>query len=187
MRVIGGCAKGRTLYTPGSNRIRPTADRVKEALFSILYSRFSSFSNLKVLDIFAGTGSLGIEALSRGAHSSTFIDSHPESIRLVRRNLELTGFSELSTLLQMDAVKGVEHLSAQGEYFDIILIDPPYIEKALTERVISSLAVTDIMNPDAVIAVETDKHTDLSVPESMTVSSKRVYGDTVIWLIEKVL
>lgn len=185
MRVIGGSAKGRALFTPSSSRIRPTADRVKEALFSILYSRFGSFSNLSVLDIFSGTGSLGIEALSRGAGKSTFIDCHAESIRLARRNLELTGFAGSSFLLQMDAVKAVELLSVQGELFDIILVDPPYIERELLEKVVCSLADAKIMAPEAVIAIETDKQSALNIPGSLRLSSRRVYGDTVIWLLEE--
>jgi 16S rRNA (guanine966-N2)-methyltransferase len=186
LRVISGTARGRTLHPPAGSRIRPTADRVKEALFSSLASRFGSLEGLTILDLFSGSGSLGIEALSRGAKSSVFVDSHAESLRLSRKNLELTGFDKLATLLQMDAARALQHLSNTGKTFDIILVDPPYADKEITERVIGLLGKLDLSAPDGVLVFETDNRSELQPPDKFQLSSKKVYGDTAIWMFDRI-
>jgi 16S rRNA (guanine966-N2)-methyltransferase len=183
LRVIAGSARGRTLHHPAGSRIRPTADRVKEALFSSLTSRFGSFADLHILDLFSGSGSLGIEAMSRGAESAVFVDSHPESLALTSKNLRLTGFDKAATLLQMDAVKALQHLSGKGMTFDIILADPPYREKELTERLLQSLAAGVLLADDGIIALETAGKLDLELPDNMGLAARKTYGDTAIWLL----
>ena len=117
MRVIAGSARGRTLFSPAGNRIRPTADRVKEALFSSLGSRFGALNGLAVLDLFAGSGALGIEALSRGATSALFVDNHPDSLQLVRKNLELTGLAKSAEILRLDVLQGANSSAGGRQTF----------------------------------------------------------------------
>ena len=186
MRVISGAARGRTLHPPAGNRIRPTADRVKEAVFSSLASKFGSFVGLTILDLFSGSGSLGIEALSRGSKSAVFVDSHPDSIRLSRENLKLTGFDKAATLIMMDAVKGLQHLSNIGMTFDIVLADPPYADKEMTDRVIRLLGELNLTSRDGVLVFETDNKCELQPPDKFQLSSRKVYGDTAIWMFYRI-
>lgn len=185
MRVIAGSARGRTLHPPVGNRVRPTADKVKEAVFSSLASRFCSLTGLNVLDLFAGSGSLGIEALSRGAGSVVFVDSHADSINLTRKNLQLTGFDKAAVLLLKDAVKAVQQLCKQRMSFDIILADPPYADKELTERVLNLLADSGLTAPTGIIVFETDNRCELPTPENFQLAGRKVYGDTAIWMYER--
>lgn len=184
MRVIAGAARGRKLHPPAGNRVRPTADRVKEALFSALASRFGSFDALDVLDLFAGSGGLGIEALSRGAATALFVDNHQESIALIRKNLQLTGFENSATLTLMDAQKALNRFSDQGRVFDIILVDPPYAEKELSERILSLLASLKLLSANGVAVFETDSRFELSSHESFHLLSRKVYGDTAVSFFE---
>ena len=186
MRVISGSARGRILHPPVGRRVRPTADRVKEALCSSLASRFGSFEGLSILDLFSGSGSLGIEALSRGSKSAVFVDSHPESISLSRENLKLTGFDNAATLLMMDAVKALQYLSENGRIFDIILVDPPYADKEMTESVIRLLGELSLTSQSGVLVFETDNKSELHPPDNFLLSSRKVYGDTAIWIFERI-
>lgn len=184
MRVIAGSARGRRLHPPAGSRIRPTADRVKEALFSSLVSRFSSFDGLVVLDLFAGSGSLGIEALSRGAAKAVFVDGHPDSITLTKKNLHLAGFADAATLVMMDAGKALQRFANEGKIFDIIFIDPPYKEIELTERVLNMLADHGLLSPDGMAVFETESSFELTPPESFHLTSRKVYGDTALSFFE---
>jgi len=186
VRVIAGSARGRTLSSPSGTRVRPTADRVKEALFSSLGSRFGSFNGLTVLDLFAGSGALGIEALSRGAVAAVFVDNHPDSLLLVRKNLELAGLAQAAEILRYDVIKAVAHLEADDKRFDIIFADPPYAEKELTEQLLRLLAAGSVLSAGGIIALESDSKTDLLLPEGLALLSKRVYGDTAVWLLAAV-
>lgn len=120
MRIITGTARGRRLATPEGRDVRPTPDRVKEGLFSSLQF---DIEGRRVLDLFAGSGQLGIEALSRGAASATFVDSSAESIRIVRKNIELCGFEDISKVYHSDYAT---FTSMSRDTFDIAFIDPPY-------------------------------------------------------------
>lgn len=184
MRVIAGSARGRRLHPPAGSRVRPTADRVKEALFSALSSRFGSFEGLSVLDLFAGSGGLGIEALSRGVAETLFVDSHPESITLVRKNLTMTGLESAAALLLMDACKALKRVAADGRRFDIVLVDPPYADKELSERVLKLLAELDLLSQSSIIAFETDSRSELSTPDNIRLVSRKVYGDTAVSFFE---
>lgn len=185
MRVIAGSARGRTLLSPTGNRVRPTADRVKEALFSSLQSRFGSFSGLAVLDLFAGSGGLGIEALSRGAESALFVDSHPESLRLIGKNLVLTGLEGAATTLRTDALQAVADLGRSERRFDIIFADPPYRERELIDRLLQRLTAAAPLSPDGMIVLESDTKTDLNLPEGLLLVDRRVYGDTALWFLSR--
>jgi 16S rRNA (guanine(966)-N(2))-methyltransferase RsmD len=184
LRVIAGSARGRRLHPPAGSRVRPTADRVKEALFSTLTSRFGSFEGLTVLDLFSGSGALGIEALSRGAAKGLFVDSHPESIALTRKNLDLTGFAAAATLLMLDADKALQRFFSEGVHFDIILVDPPYAAKELSERILDLLADLMLISSNGVIVFETDSGYELSLPDTFHLDSRKVYGDTALSFFE---
>ena len=121
MRVISGSAKGRKLVVPSGDHVRPTKDRVKEAIFNSLHS-YGLVENRSFLDLFSGTGSLGIEALSRGAKSVVFIDHHAEAIDCIILNVEKLNYGSTSKVLKTDALSFLE----RDDYFDVALLDPPY-------------------------------------------------------------
>ena len=121
MRVISGSAKGRKLVVPSGDHVRPTKDRVKEAIFNSLHS-YGLVENRSFLDLFSGTGSLGIEALSRGAKSVVFIDHHEEAIDCIILNVEKLNYGSTSKILKTDALSFLE----RDDYFDVALLDPPY-------------------------------------------------------------
>ncbi len=120
MRIISGSARGRRLFAPEGMDVRPTTDKVKESLFSIIQFELADAA---VLDLFAGTGQLGLEALSRGAAKAVFVDSSAKSLAVVKKNVELCGFSAVARLARTDAFS---YLSRAEERFDIVFLDPPY-------------------------------------------------------------
>ena len=189
MRIIGGTAKGRRLQTPpkstakrtGRPVIRPTADRAREALFSIIGSEVE---NGVVLDLFAGTGALGLEALSRGARSVVFVDKNSQSIKLIQKNIELCGFSDRSSVIKRDLAKSLSFLEKilPGKEFSIIFIDPPY-KKGLSFSMMKELSSGALLAPSGLVIVEDDA--DIELPKSMgllTLIDQRQYGDTGFWL-----
>lgn len=184
MRVISGSARGRRLQTPPGMRVRPTADRVKEALFSMLVSRKGSFNGKKVLDLFAGVGSLGIEALSRGACNAVFVDNHRESAELIDRNIVSAGLSGKGRVTVRDAVSALHELERAGERFDIVFLDPPY-GLGLVDTMLTALASSRVLTDDALVAAEFASTQVL--PESFGVlqeCGRRKYGNTCIALFE---
>ena len=147
MRVITGKARGIQLKTPQGMLTRPTADRVKEALFSII--RFD-VANAWVLDLFGGTGQLGIEALSRGAASCTFVDQRKEAVALVRSNLKLCQLSDKARVVQGE---GLSFLSTVREPFHLIFLDPPY-KAELLENALKKIAEIDMLTENGIIICE---------------------------------
>lgn len=135
MRIITGKARGLKLVTPKNYLVRPTADRVKEALFNIIQSRIPGST---VLDAFAGTGNLGLEAWSRGAEKVFYFDKRRESLKLVRANVEKARAVDAVTLIHTDAVNGLAMMAQQKRQFDIIFSDPPY-DKGLNQKVVEAL------------------------------------------------
>lgn len=147
MRVITGSARGRRLKELEGMETRPTTDRVKEGLFNILQF---DIEGRRVLDLFAGTGQLGIECLSRGAASAVFVDRRADAVKLIRENLKVT---ELSDRAQVVSGDSVAYLKGQKERFDLILLDPPYAA-GLLEPVLEHIAVFDILRPHGIIVAE---------------------------------
>ena len=147
MRVITGKARGIQLKTPEGMLTRPTADRVKEALFSIINF---DIPGARVLDLFGGTGQLGIEALSRGAVAATFIDDREESCRLIRENLKRTKLEQNAKVIRSDYM---DYLNRCREQYDIIFLDPPYAEVFL-ENAIKRITEIDILHSDGIIVAE---------------------------------
>ena len=153
MRVITGTARGRRLKTPENDEIRPTTDNVKEALFNIIQF---DIEGRRVLDLFAGTGQLGIEALSRGAKSCVFVDESREALRIVRENLKTCGLS--AAVLQSNALDYLR----RGETFDLIFVDPPY-DAGLYEPVLKTLNLVDNLSDGGIIICEARR--EESLPE----------------------
>lgn len=147
MRVIAGSARGCRLKELEGMETRPTTDRVKESLFNIIQF---DIEGRKILDLFAGTGQLGIECLSRGAASAVLVDRRADAVKLIRENLKATSLTERGRVVSGDSV---EYLKTVREPFDIILLDPPY-EAGLLEPVISHIAKFDILAPHGIIVAE---------------------------------
>jgi len=170
MRVVAGAFKGRRLQAPRGSTTRPTADRVREALFSIL----GEVGGLRVLDLYAGSGALGIEALSRGAVSTTFVERDPRAVAALRRNLHSLG-SEAAVRRQ-DALRFLA--SAPGTY-DLVFVDPPY-DSAIRLGEPLSARLPAVLTSKARIVTESDKRKPLEL--SLPLELERVYGDTRIAL-----
>lgn len=182
MRVIGGTARGRRLAPLKGDQVRPTADRVKEALFSILTSRLQGLDGCRALDICAGTGNLGIEALSRGAVLAVFIDSSRDSTSVIRKNLEITGFSSRSRVIVQEALPALRKLKDREELFQLIFCDPPY-GKGILLPILELLGDSTLVADDGIVAVEHAARE--AVPEqsgSLERVDSRTYGDTAITL-----
>ena len=147
MRVITGIARGRRLKEPNGMETRPTADRVKEGIFSSIQFEVEG---RKVLDLFGGTGQMGIEALSRGAVHCTFVDLQKQAVGIIRENVTSTGFSDQSTVIQGDALA---FLSRCKEKFDLIFLDPPY-GSGLLEKAMEIITTIDIVSENGIIVCE---------------------------------
>ena len=147
MRVITGSARGRRLRELEGQETRPTTDRVKESMFNILQF---DVEDSRVLDLFAGTGQLGIEALSRGAASAVFVEQRRDAVALIRENLKLTGLSERARVVNGEALA---YLASAGEKFDLIFLDPPYAAK-LWKPVLEAVSRFDILSDHGIIICE---------------------------------
>ncbi len=176
MRVITGTARGRRLKTPEGMDIRPTTDNVKESIFNIIQF---DIEGRRVLDLFAGTGQLGIECLSRGASEVVFVDSSRDAIKIVKDNLKTCGFS--APVLQMDALS---YLRSCGK-FDLIIIDPPY-DSGIYDSVLETINLVDILSDGGIIICESRR--EKSLPE-MTAPYRKAkeynYGKVKLCLYRK--
>ncbi|MFA7060579.1 MAG: 16S rRNA (guanine(966)-N(2))-methyltransferase RsmD [Pedobacter sp.] len=179
MRVIAGSARGTRLAAPRGTHTRPTADRVREALFSIIQSRFA-LESARVLDICAGTGSLGIEALSRGAASCCFIENDRNALVVLNKNLSAVRYDVRADLLELDAIKALNLLAAQRDQFDIVFFDPPYASN-LYFVVAETLCNRSLLKVGGLFVTESDVRNPLPDHVGKFVKSDhRIYGDTVL-------
>lgn len=153
MRVISGTARGKKLKSPQDERVRPTLDRVKENLFNMIGL---GIRGAVVLDAFAGSGGLGIEALSRGAAKCYFVDLNKKSIALTKENLKDSRLEENAVVLHMDAMDAIPKLFAQNIRVDYLFLDPPY-NKGIVEKILQQLEKYNIMQEDGTIIIETDR------------------------------
>lgn len=179
MRIISGEWKGRRLKAIKGNQIRPTSDKVKGAIFNILGDKVLGS---KTLDLFAGTGSLSLEALSRGAAQAVLVEKNRKAWEIIGENLQMTGVQDRVRLYHMDAFI---FLKQQHEKYDLIFVDPPY-GQGLTDRILSSVKNSIILNPAGVVILETasnEKITDdLGLLEIRIIKE---YGDTKIWFLQQ--
>jgi 16S rRNA (guanine966-N2)-methyltransferase len=168
VRIIAGTHRGRRFAAPRGEHTRPTGDRVREALFSIL----GPLDGAAVLDLFAGSGGLGLEALSRGARRCTFVDRDRSACRVIRDNLALLGLAG-ATVLQRDALHALREEAAAGRRYDLVLLDPPYGEWAALEPALA-VALSAVLADDAVVVVETEARAEPVLPLDRVTS--RRYG-----------
>ena len=176
MRVIAGTARGRRLAAPAGRGTRPTPDRVKEALFSILGDRIVG---ARVLDLFAGTGALGIEALSRGAAHATFVERERSTARVLRENLALLDPADTQVLV-LDAAHAIRSLPPERGSFDLAFIDPPF-ESALWDPTLAELVLANVVTPGGIVVCEhPPTHGPSLTPNDWQQQPPRRYGD--VWL-----
>ncbi|MBI5644183.1 MAG: 16S rRNA (guanine(966)-N(2))-methyltransferase RsmD [Deltaproteobacteria bacterium] len=181
MRVIGGKCKGRRLASFSGSSIRPTSDKVREAIYNILPMEFPF---RRVLDLFAGTGAMGIEALSRGADEAVFVDSSLIAINIIRKNLESCGL-EGASVHRGEAVSEVRRFARGGEHFDLIIIDPPY-NSALVEETLKEIDTEGLLAPGGIIVAEASKRAPVKNEfPGLELEDERKYGDTLVYFFGK--
>ncbi len=182
MRIISGTNKGMKLYAPEGMSVRPTSDKIKEAIFNMLgYIDEESV----VLDLFAGSGGIGIEFLARGASKCFFVDASHKSLGFVRKNLKLCKFEEKSKIIMNDYIKSIDNLSNENIKFDFIFADPPYALKC-GSNIACKVFEKNLLKPDGTLIIETDK--DEIVIESIDIKSikykEKIYGRTRISILK---
>jgi 16S rRNA (guanine966-N2)-methyltransferase len=178
MRIVAGKFRGKQLSSPSDDSIRPTADRVRESMFNILGSRLGPvLDGKRVLDLFAGTGALGLEALSRGAEHVTFVDTGAESRGLVRDHIQAFGVAGITKLLRRDATA----LGTPGTFgqFDLVFLDPPYGQQ-LGEKALAELAANGWLKPGTTIVWEESAEVPITVPDGFTLDDEREYGAAAV-------
>lgn len=175
-RIIAGDWGGRRIETPKGDGTRPTSDRVREALFSSLESELGGFDGLVVLDLFAGSGALGLESLSRGAASAVFVESHAPAASVISRNIATLGAD--GRVARTTAARFLP--GAAAETFDVVFIDPPYaVETAVVAELVSALRPA--LAPGALIVVERSTRDRFEWPEGVEPLRHKKYGETTLW------
>lgn len=178
MRIVAGRFGGRTLRAPSTRDIRPTSDRLREAAFNVLAHSFDDpCDGARVIDLFAGTGALGLEALSRGARFSLFVDDGSEAHALLRANMEALGAGGVTRIFRRDATKLGD--APPGDKFTLAFLDPPY-GRDLAPRALQALAAGRWLAADALCMIEEAADASLDLPAPFETLDKRTYGDTQI-------
>jgi 16S rRNA (guanine966-N2)-methyltransferase len=181
MRIVAGKFRGKALTSPEDDSIRPTADRVRESVFNILASRLGpNFDGLRVLDLFAGTGALGLEALSRGASNVVFVDTGTEARGLIRDHIEAFGAGGVTKLLRRDAT-ALGPAGTMGPV-DLVFLDPPY-GKGLGEQALASLQAGGWLKPQTLLVLEEGSDVTLALPAGFTLDDRREYGAAAVHFI----
>jgi len=183
MRIVAGRHRGRALAAPGDVALRPTADRVREALFNVLVHGLEvELDGATVLDLFAGTGALGLEALSRGAAQAVFVDMAPASLALIRDNVATLGEEERVQVLRRDAAR-LGAPPAGMRPAALAFLDPPYGEN-LAPPALAAAAERGWLAPGAICVVETRRDEDFAAPEGFAERDQRSYGGTRLYFLE---
>ncbi len=183
MRVISGSARRTTLKTLEGMDTRPTTDRIKETLFNMINS---DIYDSVFLDLFAGSGGIGIEALSRGANSAVFVENNRKAMECIKENLNKTHLMDKAQVREMDVLGYIKSANASGEKFDIIFMDPPY-NKEIEKDVLYSLADSSIIDEDTLIIVEASMETDFSYLEDIgfVIEKRKEYKTNVHMFIRR--
>jgi 16S rRNA (guanine966-N2)-methyltransferase len=183
MRIVGGRLRGRALAAPKSQGIRPTADRLRESLFNILVHAYADpISGARVLDLFAGTGALGLEAISRGAAFALFVDDGAEARALLRQTVEALSLAAVARIFRRDATKlGPAH---PVEPFSLAFLDPPY-GKGLAEKALTSARDGGWLTEDALIVVEESADAGFRAPDGYAEIERRKYDDTEFVILRR--
>jgi len=173
MRITGGSGRGTKLRVPAGDRVRPTSDKVKQALFNILGEQVSG---AVFLDLYAGTGGIGIEALSRGASRAVLVDDSRKSLHVIRKNVEQTGFSHAAQII---ASKAESYVRKAAERFNIVFVDPPYTQEL--KPLLELIAGSELLEPDAVVVAEHfKKQPSPETAGRLSLYREAPYGDTVL-------
>ncbi len=181
MRIVAGRFRGRPLAGPKAGAIRPTSDRLREALFNVLLHAYDDpVTGARVLDLFAGTGALALEALSRGAAFALLVDDGTEARGIIRANIEALGCAGATRIFRRDATKLGE--ARPLEPFPLVFCDPPY-GKGLGERALASARDGGWLAADALVVVEEASTSDFAVPDGFTLVESRDYGDTTLRIL----
>ena len=179
MRIVGGAFRGRPLAAPSGEGLRPTSDRVRESVFNILAHGIDGFAleGARVIDLFAGTGALGLEALSRGAAYALFVEQNAEARALIRRNVEALGLTGVTRIFRRDATD----LGPAGGLapFTLAFLDPPY-GKGLGQKALAALATGGWLAPEAVVGLVERADAAVTLPSGYAQLDKRRYGDTEV-------
>lgn len=177
MRIISGKAKGRKLISPASMETRPTLDRVKEAMFSIIQGYIPEST---VVDVFAGTGSLGLEAASRGAREVYLIDKSSETFPLLKENIRNLKFDDFCFGLNMDSYEALKKLSNEGKVFELIFIDPPYCKEMIPEAM-KIIKENNMLDKRGIIVTKIDSIEEIYAGyEDIVLIKSRKYGNTTV-------
>lgn len=184
MRIVGGEFRGAKLFAPAGNKTRPTSDRVRESLFNILAHGADDFDleNARILDLFAGTGALGLEALSRGAKACIFIDDDADARGIIRRNIEALGLTGKTKVWRRDASKLGN--AAKNEIFDLIFADPPY-GTGLGQKALEAAHSGGWLSDTGLFVLEEKESEKIITPEGLERVDERSYGDTQIVIFRK--
>jgi 16S rRNA (guanine966-N2)-methyltransferase len=178
MRIVGGRFKGRVLQSPADSEIRPTSDRLRETIFNILAHAYDDpLTDAAVIDLFAGTGAMGLEALSRGARKALFVEAAGNGRALIRANVDALGLGGATRIFRRDARKLGQ--APPGECFSLAFLDPPYGQH-LAEAALVALRDGDWLTPQALVIVEDRADAELQLPEGFMLLETRVYGDKKI-------
>ena len=181
MRIVAGIAKGRKLTAPKGLDVRPTTDRVKEALFSSIAPRLEG---AHVLDLFAGTGALGLESLSRGAASAVFVERSRRTMAVLRENLFRCGLQERSRLLEREAITALRALQRERARFDVVFLDPPYAGPLLVSALFA-LAASSLLANDGLIVAEHLVGSPLEAPPKLVIALQKRYGNTILSFVQR--
>jgi len=184
VRIVGGRLRGRLLQAPGSRAIRPTSERLRESIFDILSHRHAGVvEGARVVDLFAGSGALGIEALSRGAKFVLFVDNGAEARALLRANVEAFALGGVTRIWRADAT--LLGRAPAGPPFTLAFIDPPY-DKGLAGPALAGLVDGGWLGPGALVVVEESAKAEIEAPAALRVLDERVYGETkIVFLLEE--
>lgn len=181
MRIISGKYAKRNLYTLKSNATRPTSDKVKESLFNSL-GQF--FEGGKVLDLYAGSGALGIEAVSRGYDEAVLVDVSAQACKIIKKNVELTKETERFDIRKTSDFRALKSLAEEGKTFDLVFLDPPYAKEKI-QKVMLTMNKLNLLNPNALVIAETDEHTELPEVEGFTLKKDHHLGRTKVKVYER--
>ncbi len=180
MRIISGSARGRKLTPFDGRQIRPTPDRVREALFSLLISRMQGLHDLSVLELFAGTGAQSLEAISRGARRALLVDQSAYAVNIIQRNIAACGFAEQTRVIHREVQAALPGISTEAP-FDLIFLDPPY-HSGLIPAVLEKIAALNLLANNGIICVETASNETVAEQPPFSPLTQRRYGSTTIHL-----
>lgn len=185
MRIVSGALRGRALKAPQSQSVRPTSDRLRESIFDILAHAYDDpVPGARVIDLFAGTGALGLEAISRGADRALFVDDGAEARALLRANIEALGLGGVTRIFRRDATK--LGAAPPGEVFTLAFLDPPY-GRDLAPRALRALLEGGWLTEDALILIEEAAEAEVELPDGLEEAERRRYGDTQIIFARRVV